>query len=173
MAEDTKALITVGEIVNTQGNRGEVRVLPLTDFPERFKNMKKVRLQKDGRIDYYLIEKVYAHKKFMVFKFAGVNDMDIAETLKGALIMVTREELMPLPEHTYYIFDLIDLKVFNQTGRFLGQVTDVLQTGANDVYVVEGVSERPLLIPALKSVVQKIDLKEGQMIVELLEGLEE
>lgn len=170
---DSDELIAIGKIVNTQGHRGEVRVLPLTDFPERFQGMEKVRLYREGWTADYSIAKTYAHKKFIIMKLAGVDDMDLAETLKGALIMVTREELMPLPEHTYYIFDLVGLKVFTLDGRYLGQVTEVISTGANDVYQVEGVTRRPLLIPALKSVVHKIDLEAGQMVVELPAGLED
>ncbi|MBF7083596.1 16S rRNA processing protein RimM [Desulfallas sp. Bu1-1] len=173
MAGDAGQLIAVGKVVNTHGHRGEVRVLPLTDYPERFTRMERVYLEKRCRLEQHAIEKVYFHKKFVIVKFTGVDDMNAAEALKDALLMVTREELVPLPEDTYYIFDIIGLEVFTVEGRFLGRVQDVLQTGANDVYVVEGASPRPLLVPALKKVVRGVDMEHGKMIVELPEGLEE
>lgn len=173
MAGDAGQLIAVGKVVGTRGYRGEVRVLPLTDFPERFARMENVYLAKNGRLERRAIEKVYTYKKFVIVKFAGVSDMDAAAGLKDTLLMVTREELVPLPEDAYYIFEIIGLEVYTAEGRFLGRVQDVLQTGANDVYVVEGASPRPLLVPALKKVVRAVDLEHGKMIVELPEGLEE
>lgn len=176
MKED-KSFITIGKIVNTQGHRGEVRVIPLTDYPERFSETRKVFLKRSGRdneLAVYQIEKSYAHKKFIILKFLGVNDMNAGEELKGSLLLIPKEELMPLPEDTFYIFDIVGMEVYTTSGRELGQVKDVLQTAANDVYIVEGSSGgRPLLIPALKKVVHNINLKEKKMIVELPEGLEE
>jgi len=173
LTEEANKFIAIGKIVNTQGNRGEVRVIPLTDFPERFADTERVYLQQGGRFEIRLVEKTYQHKKFIIVKFAGVNDMNAGEALKGALVMIPREELMPLPEDTFYIFDIVGLEVVTTEGRSLGHVKEVLQTGANDVYVVEGNTRRPLLIPALKKVVLRVDTAEKRMTVELPEGLEE
>lgn len=173
LAEEANKFIAIGKIVNTQGNRGEVRVIPLTDFPERFAGTERVYLQQNGRFETRLVEKTYQHKKFIIVKLAGVDDMNAGEALKGALVMIPREELMPLPEDTFYIFDIVGLEVVTTEGRFLGHVKEVLQTGANDVYVVERNARRPLLIPALKKVVHRVDTVEKMMIVELPEGLEE
>ncbi len=165
--------ITIGKIVNTQGHRGEVRVIPLTDFPERFDAMKKAFLDLNGKTMQMSIEKIYPHKKFIIIKFAGIDDMNAAETLKNATILISRDELMPLPEDTFYIFDIVGMEVFTDGGRRLGQVQDVLQTGANDVFIVEGEGRRPLLIPALKKVVRNVDMEQKKMTVCLPEGLEE
>ena len=167
MAEE---YIRVGKILSTQGCRGAVRVLPLTDYPERFQKLDRVKVQlKEARKDFQ-IEEVSTHNKFLIMKFCEIDDMDTAEQLKGGFLEVTRDELVPLPEDHFYIFEIIGLKVHDLSGACLGQVTDVLQTGANDVYVVE-TGGRPLLIPALKQVVREIDLPGRRMRVELLEGL--
>lgn len=165
--------ITIGKIVNTQGHRGEVRVIPLTDFPERFSAMDKAFIELNGQTKLINIEKTYPHKKFIIIKFAGINDMNAAETLKNAKLLIPRDELMPLPEDTFYIFDIVGVGVFTEEGRYLGQVQDVLQTGANDVFIVEGETTRPLLIPALKQVVRDVDIEQKKMTVCLPEGLEE
>ncbi|MCG8401972.1 MAG: ribosome maturation factor RimM [Firmicutes bacterium] len=164
--------IDIGKIVNTRGHRGEVRVLPLTDFPERFLGMKSVLLEIEGRVEARAVEKTYKHGKFVIIKFAGIDDMDAAQSLKNTFLKITREELTSLPEDSYYIFDILGLEVYTTGDRHLGRVKDVIQTGANDVYVVEGASPRPLLIPALRRVVLDINIKEGKMVVELPEGLE-
>ena len=168
----TDQYITVGKIVNTHGNKGMVRVLPLTDFPERFQQ-ERVLFVRLGDVSRQLhIEHSSPHKKFIIIKFQEIPDMNAAEELKGALIQVAREDLHPLPDGSFYIFQLLGLRVFDQEGSFLGVVKDVLVTGANDVYVVErDTGGRPLLIPALKDVVLEIDLEQVRMVVSLPEGL--
>ncbi|RKO66621.1 ribosome maturation factor RimM [Desulfofundulus salinus] len=163
--------INIGKIVTTQGHRGEVRVFPLTDFPERFEQMDEVIIYHNGERKTYHIEKTRRHKGFIVLKFREVPDMNAALALKGALLQVTTEQLVALPEDTYYIFEIIDLDVYTLGGEWLGKVTDVLTTGANDVYVVQEEGKRPLLIPALKSVVRNIDLDQKRMVVDLPPGL--
>jgi len=165
--------IAIGRILKPQGTRGEVKILPLTDFPERFATMEKILLDLDGRFETRSVEKVSSLGRFIVMKLSGIDDMNAALLLKNALLKVTRQELVPLPDGEYYVFDLVGLNVHTTAGRHLGQIKDVLQTGANDVYIVEGVTPRQLLIPALKQVVLSIDLETGKMVVELPEGLED
>jgi len=165
--------VTIGKVVNTQGHRGEVRLIPLTDFPERFESMENALLELNGQTMQMKIEKTHPHKKFIIIKFVGINDMNAAERLKSAIMLIPREELMPLPEDTFYIFDIVGMEVFTGDGRWLGQVKDVLQTGANDVFIVEGATTRPLLIPALKKVICQVDMEQQKMIVCLPEGLED
>ncbi len=164
--------ITIGRILKPQGHRGEVKILPLTDFPERFASMEKILLDLEGRFETRTVEKVSSHGQFIVMKLSGVDDMDAALLLKNALLKVTREELVPLADGEYYVFDLVGLNVHTTEGRYLGRIKDVLQTGANDVYVVDGGTPRQLLIPALKQVVLSIDLQTG-LVVELPKGLED
>lgn len=163
----TEQYISIGKIVNTQGNRGELRIYPLTDFPERFLNMEKVLVELQGKTRYYHMESARLYKKFVIIKFRETADMTAAEKLKGGLLKVTREELVELPRDNYYIFDLIGLAVFNEAGDNLGVLEEVIHTGANDVYVVDRKEGPPLLVPALKSVVREIDLPGKRMVVEM------
>lgn len=159
---ESDILITIGKIVAPHGVRGDVRVIPLTDFPERFSQLQQVHLS-SGKI--LSVEAVRYHKKFVLIKIKGLDSINEVEQLRGQLIQVTREELFPLPEGHYYIFDIVGLTVYNTSQEKLGVITDVLQTGSNDVYVVDSPGKTPLLIPALKEVVQKIDLAAGRIIV--------
>ncbi|MGI6491636.1 MAG: 16S rRNA processing protein RimM [Peptococcaceae bacterium] len=164
--------IRIGKILKSQGHRGAVRVLPLTDFPDRFLDMKlaRVRVPDGYKVIEYTIEDVRPHGKFMTIKFKEINDMDMADRLRGSYIEVSRQELVPLQEDSYYIFDIVGLSVYDAAENYLGKITDVLQTGANDVYVVE-TGGKPLLLPALKGVVREVDLQGGRMLVDLPEGL--
>ncbi len=167
MAEE---YIGIGKILKPQGHNGAVRVLPLTDYPDRFNKMSRVLVRLKNNRQEFNIENVYPHKKYLIIKFEEIQDMDAAERFKGGILEITRSELMPLEEGSYYIFDIIGLKVFNIGGELLGEITEVLQTGANDVYVLE-TGDRPILIPALKHVVKEIDLSGRKMVVELPRGL--
>jgi 16S rRNA processing protein RimM len=164
--------ITIGKIVNTQGNKGCVRVLPLTDFPERFYKMEQVIVFSGAKRSKYQIERAYPHKKYIILKFKKVNEMNTAANLKGALLQVTKNQLVSLPPDTFYVFELINLEVYTTGGEYLGKVQDVLKTGANDVYVVEAQNiNRSILIPALKQVVKEVDLKNKRLVVKPLPGL--
>lgn len=163
--------ITIGEIVNTQGVKGEVRVLPHTDFPERFKELPEALIYHQGQRFTYHITSARDHKKFIIIKFAEVPDMNAAEKLKGAVVQITRDQLMPLPKDNYYIFEIVGLDVYTDDGEKLGKVKQVLQTGANDVYVVKPPNGADILVPALKQVVKEINIEANRMVVELPEGL--
>lgn len=164
------SLIAIGKAVAPHGVRGDVRVVPLTDYPERFDKTKEVKLE-DGRV--LAIESAKYHKQFVLLKFRGLDDRDAIEFLRGKLLLVDRDELVALPEGHYFIFDIVGLKVYDEAGAFLGTVTDVLATGANDVYIAERQpGEKPILIPAIKDVVREIDVPGGRMTVRLQEEWE-
>jgi len=162
-------LITVGKIVAPHGVRGDVRIVPLTDFPDRFYDLKTVLVEDVGQLK---IEAVRQHKKFILIKFAERDSVSAAQLLRGKLLKIKREDVVKLPEGQYYIFDIIGLNVFTEEGTLLGSITDVLQPGSNDVYVVEQHDKKELLIPAIKEVVKKIDIEGKQMIVKLQEEME-
>lgn len=162
--------IAIGKILKTQGNRGAVRVLPLTDFPDRFKELKKINVSLKGHRLIMNIEEVMRRPKYIIVKFKEINDMNAAEGIKGGILEITRAELFPLPEGSYYIFDIVGLSVYGSGGERFGEITEVLQTGANDVYIVD-TGGKPLLIPALKQVVKEINLTGRRMVVDLPEGL--
>ncbi|MFZ5596300.1 MAG: ribosome maturation factor RimM [Bacillota bacterium] len=162
---DKKRDIAVGKIVGTHGNRGLLKVLPLTDYPDRFWDMKSVTLELGGKQHTYTVAGVSRHRGHILLGLGEVSDMNGAEKLRGAMIMVARDELTPLPVDSYYIFDIIGLQVYTPEGRRLGVVEDVIRTGANDVYVVNAGGKEQLLIPALKEVVTKVDIGGGRMEV--------
>ena len=168
----TENLITIGKIVSTQGHRGEVRVLPSTDFPERFQSMSEMKVSLNGQIRVMHPEKVWPHKGFIIIKFKEILDMNQAELLRDAVIHISREELTQLPVGTYYIFQIVGLDVFTEEGRFLGTIKEVLATGSNDVYIIQREGQKDLLIPAIKQVIKEVDIERKKMVVELMEGLE-
>lgn len=162
--------IAIGKILKTQGNRGAVRVLPLTDFPERFKELEEIKVSIKGARLTMNIEETVRRQKFVIIKFREINDMNAAESIKGGILEISRDQLFPLPPGHYYIFEIVGLVVYGSGGERFGQITEVLQTGANDVYIVD-TGGKPLLIPALKQVVKEIDLPGRRMVVDLPEGL--
>lgn len=163
--------ITIAEIVNTQGNRGAVRLIPYTDFPERFNDLKAVSiLLHQERFTYHIVD-TRRHKHFIIVDFSEVQNMNDAEKLKGGLLQITKDELRPLAKDNYYIFEIIGLNVVDITGEKLGRVTDVIKTGANDVYIIKPATGAEIALPALKTVVKKVDIENKQMLVELPEGL--
>ncbi|TWH48441.1 ribosome maturation factor RimM [Sporomusa sp. KB1] len=162
-------LITIGKIVAPHGVRGDVRIVPLTDFPDRFYDLTKVLVDDVGEL---ALESARQHKKFILLKFAKLDSINDIEHLRGKLIKIRREDAVKLPEGRYYIFDIIGLNVFTEEGLLLGTITDVLQPGSNDVYVVKQQDKSELLIPAIKEVVKKIDILGKQMIVKLQEEMD-
>ncbi len=166
-------LIAVGKIVGTQGLKGEVRVIPLTDYPQRFKTLNKVQLVLGQKVIESEVEKGREQKKIWVIKLKNFNSLEEVEPLKNSYIMIPREERMTLPEDRFYIDDLMGLSVYTDENK-LGVITDILTTGGNDVFVVkpEDLSySREILIPALKAVIKEVNLIEKRVRVELPEGL--
>lgn len=161
----------IGDIVNTQGIKGEVRVIPCVDDVTRFELLDRVYLDKKGKITEYQVENIRYHKQFVLLKLIGVNDMTAAEALKGSVVKITEDMAIPCAEDEYYLKDLYDMTVVTDDGEELGIITDVLFTGANDVYVVTPKKGRDILIPAIKQVILDVDIENGKMTVKLLEGL--
>lgn len=161
--------LSVGRIVNTHGVRGEVRVIPLTSDISRFEYLLFAFVIVDGKRKELRVTEVRYHKSFVLLKFNGIDTMDEAEKLKGCDLYVDRKNARPLEEDEFFICDLIGLEVFEEE-QLLGKLTEVLETGSNDVYVVKG-REKDILIPALKSVVLDVDLENKKMQVKLPEGL--
>lgn len=159
--------VVIGKISAPHGVRGEVRIVPLTDFPERFENLKTVFLEDDSKME---LESVKFSNKFIIAKFKNINSRNDIEIFNGKLLMLNRSDIPSLPEGEYYNFDIIGLEVIDDKGSKLGKITEVLKTGSNDVYVVEG--KKQILVPALKKVVKEISLADGFMKVELLEELD-
>ena len=167
----------VGVITSTHGVRGEVKVYPTTDDPQRFKKLKKVILD-DGkqRLDLE-VASVKFFKNMVILKFKGIDNINDVEKYRQADILVTRENAVKLEEGEYFIADLIGIEVFEEDGRKVGILKEVMPTGANDVYVVElceGFADNgqtEVLIPAIKQCILDVKPQENKMTVHLLEGL--
>lgn len=164
----------IGKIVNTQGIRGDVRVLPTTDEPERFSKLKKVLLDDSKSMTEYDIENVWFHKGFVIIKFKEILDMNAAEKLKGISIKIDRKDALPLKDGEYYISDLYDMDVYTDENKYLGIIKDIIFTAANDVYVVENPEsedKKNILIPVIKQCILDINIDEHKMIIHMMEGL--
>ncbi len=162
---------TVGNIVNTQGIKGEVRLMPTVDDVSRFKLLDHVFLEQRGSIKRYDIENVRFHKQFVLLKLKGIDDMTMAEALRGAVVKITEDMAIPCGEDEYYIRDLYDMEVFTAEGERLGIISDVIFTGANDVYAVSAEGRKDILIPAIKQCIINVDVENKKMTVSLPEGL--
>ncbi len=161
--------LRIGTITRPHGLHGEVRVLPDTDFPDRFLTLRRVLVAgPEGEVPYE-VESVRPHGRFFLVKLRGIKTREAAEALRGREVRIPREEAAPLPEGTYYVSDILGLEVQTVEGEVLGRVRDVLRTGANDVYVVAG--KREILLPAIEDVIEEVDLKAGRIVVRLLPGL--
>lgn len=162
-------LFTIGQIVAPHGVRGDVRIYPDTDFPQRFLHMKQAYV--GGKK--YEIESARFHKRVVLMKFVGVDDRNDAESLIHKEIQVTRDELVPLKKGQHYVFEIMGMAVYDTKGNELGKITDIMKTGSNDVYVVTDKDGQELLLAAIPDVVKSIDVTGGKMIVDPPEWVNE
>ena len=163
--------LRVGVISSTHGVRGEVKVYPTTDDVNRFKELKKVILDTGREYLDLEISGVKFFKNMVILKFKGIDNINDIEKYKGKDLLVSREDAVALGENENYVADLIDLKVVTDEGEVLGYLTEVMETGANDVYVVETEDGRELLLPAIRDCILDVDLEEEVMTVHVLKGL--
>ena len=153
--------IVIGKAGAPHGVHGELRIIPLTDFPERFQALKEVYVGSE----LMEVEDCWYHKQFVILKLRQCPDREAAAELTGRLLYVDKADAMPLAEGEYYTFDIIGLEVFDMEGSSLGHVTEVLKTGSNDVYAIKLLDGKELLIPAIESFVKQIDMNARKMIV--------
>ncbi|MCR5371317.1 MAG: ribosome maturation factor RimM [Clostridium sp.] len=161
----------VGVITSAHGIRGEVNVFPTTDDPGKFRELEAVLIDRGGTKTPVAIESVKYFKKMVILKLAGIDDRNTAELYRQKELYVSREDAVPLEEGQYYLADLIGLRVLTDTGEELGELWDVLETGANDVYVVRKAGKKDLLLPATEECILQADLEAGTMTVHVLDGL--
>lgn len=163
--------LQVGVISSTHGIRGEVKVFPTTDDMNRFKKLKKVWLN-TGREQILLeIQGVKFFKQFVILKFKGIDNINEIEQYKGKSLLIDREDAVDLEEDEYYIADIQGMEVFTEDGQFFGTLRDVLETGANDVYIIDSEKYGEVLIPAIKECVLDVNLEQNRMTIHLMEGL--
>lgn len=161
-------LIEIGEIVNTHGIRGEIKLNPWTDSLDALTDIRLFYYKKDGQVLTLHARQVRIHKNCAIIQAEEIHDMKTAEAFKGCTLYVEKSD--SLPEGRYYIADLIGLRVLADD-RELGRITDVFPTGANDVYEVRAEGCRPIYVPAISQVVQEINIQEGYMRVAVPDGL--
>lgn len=146
-------------------------MIPLTDDPGRFDDLKWAYIEKDGIYTRHDVQGVKHAKDHIIIKFSDINSMDEASVYRNCYVAVDRENAVKLPEDTYFICDIIGCDVMDENGNILGRITDVLKTGSNDVYVVKNYEGKEMLLPALKSVVRKVLLDECRIEVTVPKGL--
>ena len=164
-------LLQVGVISSTHGVRGEVKVFPTTDDIKRFKKLKKVFLD-TGREHLELeVEGVKFFKQFAILKFKGIDNINDIEKYKGKSLLVDRANAVRLRKNEYFIADMIGMTVFTDDGNEFGTLKDVMETGANDVYVIDSKEHGEVLVPAIKQCILNVDVENQTMEIHLLEGL--
>ena len=162
--------LIIGRVLKSFGVHGELKIEILSDFPERFASLRQVFIGDDAKS--FSVESARLHSGAALLKLAGIDTPEDAATLREQLVRIATAEAVVLPENRVYLYQLIGLRVKTTDGRLLGELTDVLDTRANDVYIVhDGTHE--ILLPAIPDVVKEINVERGEMIVELIDGLVE
>lgn len=166
-----KDRLQVGVISSTHGIRGEVKVFPTTDDANRFKKLKKVTLDTGKEQLDLEIQGVKFFKQFVIVKFKGIDHINDIEKYKGMSLYVDRQDAVKLQKDEYFIADLIEMQVFTEDGGEFGTLIDVLETGANEVYVIQSKEHGEVLVPAIKQCILNIDVEARKMTIHLLDGL--
>ena len=167
-----KDYLEIGQIVNTYGIKGFVKVVPFTDDITRFEKLKSVYIDIKGNLKEFTIEEVKYSKNMVLLKFKEIPDINEAEKYRNYYIKINRDNAIKLPKDTYFIADLIGLDVYvEETNELLGKVDDIFPTGSNDVYVVKDELGKQVLLPGTKEVIKTVDLENGKIFVNLIKGL--
>ena len=164
-------LLKVGVITTTHGVRGEVKVFPTTDDAERFLELEYVLLDTGRELRRLDIKNVRFFKNLVILKFDGIDNINDIEKYKGKDLWIPREEAQELGEDEYYIADLQGLNVVLEDGTEFGTLRDVMETGANDVYIIDSNEHGEVLLPAIKERILDVDLEKNTMTVHLMKGL--
>lgn len=165
-------ILEIGQIVNTRGLRGEIKVNSFSEDSHRFEKLSKILVKNKKEFTEYEIQKVTYSKNQVVLKLKGIDHIDYAEKLKNLYIYVKKSDLGDLPKDTYYIADLIGLDVYTESGENIGKVDDILKIpNSNDVYVVRSEIGELKYLPSIPDVLKDIDIKNHKIVVNLIEGL--
>ena len=173
MGKELTERFQVGVITAPHGLRGEVKVYPTTDDPSRFKILKELILREKRSERVLKVCSVKFFKQFVILGFEGLNRIEDVESLRRCPLLVERKNAIPLEEDEYYIADLIGLSVRREDGTEVGTLKEVLETGANDVYVVGREGQKDLLLPAISQCILDVQPEEGVITVHIMEGLED
>ena len=164
-------LLQVGVITSTHGVRGEVKVYPTTDDAARFKKLKHVLLDTGREMKPLEIQGVKFFKQFVILKFKGIDNINDIERYKRCPLLVERKDAVELKEDEYFIADMIGIQVETEDGEVFGTLKDVMETGANDVYVIDTEEHGEVLVPAIKECILDVDVENRKMTIHLMDGL--
>ncbi|MFS0751869.1 ribosome maturation factor RimM [Oceanobacillus sp. 1P07AA] len=167
----SEAKFNIGKIVNTHGIRGEVKVVRITDFEDRFTPGNKVYLQDENNYKPLTIDTHRVHKGFDLIQFKGYGNINDVEAFKGLMLSIDEDQLTDLEEDAYYYHEIVGCKVITTDGAELGKVKEILSPGANDVWVVQRVKAKDLLIPYIEQVVKEVDIDNQLIKIQLMEGM--
>lgn len=167
-----QANLEIGQIVNTFGIKGFVKVMPYVDDIERYGELEKVYVKKGkDLITEYQVEEVKYQKNMVLLKLKGIETIEEAEKLRNSYLEVKREDAIKLEEGEYFIADLIGAQVLTDEGENLGKLDDIFNTGSNDIYVVKDDLGKQILLPAISDIIKEINVEESKIIVHIIEGL--
>lgn len=164
-------LLEIGQIVNSYGIKGFLKVVPFTDDVTRFEDLEFIYIEKKKTLEKKVIEEVKYNKNLVLLKIKGIDDINQALAYKECYIKIDRKDAVELPEDSYFIVDLIGLEVYTLQQELLGTIVDVFPTGSNDVYVVKDELGKQILLPAIGEVIKQVDIPNKKMIVQLIDGL--
>lgn len=163
--------LEIGQIVNTNGLKGTLKVKPLTDDITRFEDLEIVYIEKAKELIEFKIQDVKYSKNMVLLKLEGIDNIEEAEKYKNFYLKINREDAVELEEDSYFIVDIIGCEVYTEGQELLGKVIDVFPTGSNDVYTVKNSEGKEILIPAIEDVIKDVDIKNKKIIIHLMEGL--
>lgn len=163
--------LEIGQIVNTFGIKGQVKIVPFTDDITRFDELKEIYVEKKNELKLFQIEQVNYKKNMVILKLKGIETVEEAEKLRNCYLKIDRKDAKKLPKDTYFIIDLLGLDVYTDEGKLLGKVDDIYNTGSSDIYVVKDELGKQILLPAIKDVLKEVDLENQKIIVHLIKGL--
>ena len=161
----------IGQIVNTSGLKGVIKVKPFTDDIAKFNDLETIYISVKKELKEFKIEQVRFSKNMVFLKLEGIDTIEEAEKYRNLYLKIKRDKDEKLDKDTYYIVDILGCKVYTDEQKELGIVEDVFETGSNDVYVVKDETGKQILLPAIKEVIKNIDIDNKTIIVHLLEGL--
>ena len=163
--------LEIGQIINTNGLKGFLKVKPLTDDITRFEDLDRVYIQKGNELVEFNIQEIKYSKNMVLLKLENIDDIDEAEKYRNFYIKINRADAVKLDDNSYFIVDIIGSEVYTDEDVFLGKVVDVFPTGSNDVYTVKTEDGKDILLPAIEDVIKNVDTKNKKITVHLLEGL--
>ena len=163
--------LEIGQIVNTFGIKGQVKIVPFTDDITRYDELKEIYVEKKNELKLFQIEQVNYKKNMVILKLKGIETVEEAEKLRNCYLKIDRKDAKKLPKDTYFIVDLLGLDVYTDEGKLLGKVDDIYNTGSSDIYVIKDELGKQILLPAIKDVLKEVDLENQKIIVHLIKGL--